>query len=156
MDVSVSIANDNITFLANNMETGVTYQWIDCITDQPVAGATNHNYTPTYGSDFAVIVTQDGCSDTSACMNSVVGLNDINVDVFVLYPNPTTDGMLNVSYDGIITNMEVIDMLGRVIALPMSVTNKTVNGAQLSSGKYMLRITTENGAALYQEFMVQK
>jgi hypothetical protein len=155
IDVSVVMASDNITFVANNNPgSGVTYQWIDCDLDQPIAGQTNHNYTPTYGSNFAVIITEAGCSDTSACMPSTVGIDGLDIKTLVLYPNPT-NGVLNINYEGEIKSIQVVDLLGRVISVPSSVNEKMVDGSNLSTGKYMIRITTENDQVLIEEFVVQ-
>ena len=157
IDVSVVMASDNITFVANNFlpGSGVTYQWIDCDLDQPIAGETDHNYTPTYGSNFAVIITEAGCSDTSACMPSTVGIDGLDIKTLVLYPNPT-NGVLNINYEGEIKSIQVVDLLGRVITTPVSLIEKTVDGSNLSTGKYMIRITTESDQILVEEFVVQK
>ncbi|MES2555472.1 MAG: T9SS type A sorting domain-containing protein [Bacteroidota bacterium] len=152
IDVTTHMANDGITFVVNNL--GQTYQWIDCNTGQPVAGATNHNFTPTYGSDFAVIISQNGCSDTSTCINSTVGIGEVGISSVMLYPNPT-DGMLFISFEGVINNIEVVDMLGRVISAPVSIGNKSVDATELAPGKYMIRITTESNQILLEEFVVQ-
>ncbi|MFT6503562.1 MAG: hypothetical protein ACJASQ_003700 [Crocinitomicaceae bacterium] len=157
IDVSVVMASDNITFVANNFTpgSGVTYQWIDCDLDQPITGQTNHNYTPTYGSNFAVIITEAGCSDTSACMPSTVGIDGLDIKTLVLYPNPT-NGVLNIDYEGEIKSIQVVDLLGRVILVPSSVNEKMVDGSNLSTGKYMIRITTQSDQILVEEFVVQK
>jgi len=154
IDVSTVMASDNITIVAGNTAPGVTYQWIDCITGQAIAGETNHNYTPTYGSDFAVIITENGCSDTSACVNSTVGLSDLELQTLVLYPNPTS-GTMTINFEGEIKNIEVVDVLGRLISIPTSVKDKTVDATRLTPGKYMIRITTKNEQVLVREFVVQ-
>jgi hypothetical protein len=155
IDVSTSMASDNITFVANNTTPGVTYQWIDCDSNVAIAGATNHNFTPTYGSNYAVIITEDGCSDTSTCLTSVVGIDDLDIKTLVLYPNPT-NGMLNIDFEGEIQSIEVVDMLGRVISIPVSINEKTVDGSSLTVGKYMIRITTGSDQILLEEFVVYK
>jgi hypothetical protein len=151
------MSSDNITFVSNNFipGSGVTYQWIDCDLDQPIAGETSHNYTPTYGSNFAVIITEAGCSDTSVCMPSTVGIDGLDIKTLVLYPNPT-NGVLNINYEGEIKSIQVVDLLGRVITTPVSLIEKTVDGSNLSTGKYMIRITTESDQVLVEEFVVQK
>lgn len=45
-----------------------SYQWINCSTNQPIAGSTGQTYTATANGNIAVIVTKNGCADTSACM----------------------------------------------------------------------------------------
>lgn len=153
INVATHMANDTITIVADNL--GATYQWIDCNTNQPIAGETNDSYTPTFGSNFAVIITENGCSDTSACVSSNVGIAEIGIKTLVLYPNPTS-GMLSISFEGEIKNIEVVDILGRVVSSPVSIGNKSVNATDLTSGKYMIRIITDNDQVLVEEFVVQK
>ena len=64
IDVSTT-ANNNL--LSAN-EPSATYQWIDCNTGLAIAGETNQNYTATANGNYAVIVSQGICSDTSACI----------------------------------------------------------------------------------------
>ena len=85
---------------------------------------------------------------------STVGIGEIGIKTLVLYPNPT-EGMLNIDFEGEIKSIEVVDMLGRSISLPISISEKTVNGSSLTPGKYMIRITTENEQVLVEEFVVQ-
>ena len=86
IDTGVSL-NVN-TFTAN--ATGSQYQWIDCATNQPVSGATQQSFTPTYNGDFAVIVSNGNCSDTSFCTSvSHVSLNELSQGSLSVQPNPT-------------------------------------------------------------------
>ena len=55
-------------------------------------GETNQNFTATTNGDYAVIVTKNSCSDTSACTSIIV--TDVNESTSVferheLFPNPT-------------------------------------------------------------------
>ncbi|GAB5418130.1 MAG: hypothetical protein Crog4KO_32100 [Crocinitomicaceae bacterium] len=153
VDVSTTMASDGITMIASNQNAGVTYQWIDCETGLPVAGETNHNFTPTYGSDFAVIVTENGCSDTSACVNSTVGLDQIALDGFVLYPNPTT-GQFTISFDGNIQSIEMVDVTGRIVMTETEFNEGMIDASLLAPGKYMVRLTSENGNILTQPIVI--
>jgi hypothetical protein len=147
------MASDGITMIALNQNAGVTYQWIDCETGLPVTGATNYNFTPTYGSDFAVVVTEDGCTDTSACVNSTVSLEQIAFEGFVLYPNPTT-GQFTVSFDGVIKSIEMIDVTGRVVMTETTLNEGLVDASLLAPGKYMVRLTSEHGTILTQPIVI--
>jgi hypothetical protein len=71
--------------------TGATYQWLTCSPFTLIAGATNQTYTATTNGDYAVIVTENGCTDTSNCMTvNSVGINYINTNNLVtISPNPT-------------------------------------------------------------------
>jgi hypothetical protein len=87
VDTVVSL---NVNTLTAN-STGAQYQWIDCATNQPVAGATQQSFTPTYNGNFAVIITNGNCSDTSSCTSvSHVSLHEITSSTYSVQPNPTT------------------------------------------------------------------
>ena len=89
VDVSTTVNGNVITAHA----VGANYYWIDCDNGNvPVIGATSANFTPPANGNYAVVVTQNGCVDTSACVNVVViankGLQEENwINV---YPNPTS------------------------------------------------------------------
>ena len=71
--------------------TGATYQWLKCNPYSNIAGATNQTFTATTNGDYAVIVTQNGCTDTSNCMTvNGVGINELNTqNLITIAPNPT-------------------------------------------------------------------
>ena len=86
IDTGVSL---NVNTLTANA-TGLQYQWIDCATNQPVSGATQQSFTPTYNGSFAVIVTNGNCSDTTSCTSvSHVSLNELSQGALSVQPNPT-------------------------------------------------------------------
>ena len=89
-DVTVTQSGNQLT--ATNAGAGVTYQWVDCDnSNAPVAGATSQVFDPTSNGNYAVEVTENGCSDISACFAiSSIGIveNEFGSDLKV-YPNPT-------------------------------------------------------------------
>src|SRR5690606_18828652 len=58
--------SQNISALTAN-ETADTYQWFDCASGTAITGATNQTYFATTPGNYGVILTKNGCSDTSAC-----------------------------------------------------------------------------------------
>lgn len=64
LDLTTSLSGTTITANA----TGVSYQWIDCSTGTPLAGETNASYSASSSGDYAVIIDDGTCSDTSACV----------------------------------------------------------------------------------------
>jgi hypothetical protein len=155
INVSTTMASDNITIVSNNTTTGVTYQWIDCNTGQNLPGETNHNYTPTYGSNFAVIITQDGCSDTSTCVASTVGLdplaNDSGLELIV-FPNPSTNGnfsiQLNGEWNGEV-KIELVDTRGRLVYSEITIDKLVeVKLERLLTGTYFVNAKDEQGNIL--------
>ena len=136
-DVAVSTTANVITAAA----TGVTYQWIDCSDNSIIAGATAQTYTPTANGDYAVIITENACSDTSVCEAIVdLGLSDNELGLEV-YPNPTKS-FLNVTISNPeITEIQIWTMEGKLI---QSVKVTAMGNLQLDLS------TTENGTYLMQ------
>ncbi len=96
--LNLTINSANATIQQNTAVTleatspGATaYQWINCSNNNVIGGAINQTYTSPINGTYAVIVTQNGCQDTSDCITiSEVGIveNDFGTD-FIVYPNPT-------------------------------------------------------------------
>ena len=144
VNTTVSIL-DEVTLQANN--TNATYQWIFCPSNNEVIGETDQTFIAQANGSYAVIVTEGGCpSDTSNCfVISTVGLEDVSMEDLIVYPNPSSNGIFNIEYDGQIEKITVIDMVGRYIKLSIDLENRIIDGSDLANGKYMLHIVTNNG-----------
>ncbi|PLX08038.1 MAG: hypothetical protein C0596_08375, partial [Marinilabiliales bacterium] len=68
--VNVSVTENSPSLTAN--EDIAYYQWIDCFDDSFITDETNQSFTATEDGSYAVIVTQWGCTDTSACYDIFV------------------------------------------------------------------------------------
>lgn len=55
------------TLVAN--QTGASYQWMNCDTNSAIPGETNPSFTATVNGNYAVVITKNGCSLTSNCIN---------------------------------------------------------------------------------------
>jgi hypothetical protein len=144
----VGISSFGHSFHANL--PGATYQWVDCNNAYaPIAGATSQNYTSPVDGNFAVIVTDNGCSDTSACVATTnMSVNESSLQAFVsLYPNPN-DGNFNLAVDDLIADymfVEITDISGKMVHSRVieNITGYTTVGFylnDLSQGIYLLRI----------------
>jgi hypothetical protein len=129
---------------------GMTYQWINCSNNQPISGATAQSFTATANGNYAVIVTQDGCSDTSQCIAvTSLGLNEFTRSALSLYPNPTENsftisGLENLSGIGAI---QILDLNGKQInSIPTN--SSTYDVSPLESGMYYLKVIHENGTEM--------
>jgi hypothetical protein len=88
IDNTTTVNAETITANAS----GASYQWIDCDNGGVVITTeTNQSFTATANGNYAVILTYNSCSDTSACVNiSSVGLHSTKEQIAVkLYPNPS-------------------------------------------------------------------
>lgn len=87
VDTTVSLSGTTLT--ANAL--GAAYQWIYC-DSTVINGATAQNFTPPTTGSYAAIITQNGCTDTSACVT--VSVTTVNNDLqnklqTSSFPNPT-------------------------------------------------------------------
>jgi len=142
LDVNTGVNVFEGTLNAN--ASGATYQWINCSDNQPINGETEQSYKPTQTGNYAVVVTQNGCSDTSDCMNvTVVGIEQRISDWEVtLYPNPTSGSFTIDLGDGEeLVSVRVINSEGKVV--------KTMDGAFASK----IQLDLEQAAGLYTVYV---
>src|SRR5215203_3319157 len=80
------------------------------------------------------------------------------VGKIVVYPNPSTDGKLNVVFEGNneVRDVQVNDMQGRVVKSYKGITNNILVIERLTSGFYTIKITNRNTAATSVEKVVVK
>jgi hypothetical protein len=132
-------------------QSSATYQWIDCKNGNAIiTGATAQSYTATNDGEYAVIITRNGCTDTSNCITiNSAGIEDLNLINVQLYPNPVVS-ILTVDF-GQTINLDAIqltDALGRIIQ-----TFKNFNGNQIqidlakeSDGVYFLNLNLDKNS----------
>ncbi len=145
VDTSVTLSGATYTAGASN----ATYQWIDCSNTQPINGATNQTYNATANGSYAVIVTQNNCTDTSACYSILsVGMKENNLLGNVsFFPNPT-NGKLNVQLSNKQTRLtiEVSNLLGEVTQkINLSNTQNFSLDIQGNAGLYFVNLIAEDG-----------
>lgn len=132
---------DNITLQAD--ATAATYQWIDCSDETIIVGATSQQFSPVENGDYAVIVTQNGCSDTTEC-RSVESLSLIDNDqkILSIYPNPAKE-TITISSDASIIGktFSITNQLGQVVVSgKISQQEMNVDLNELSTGFYVIHI----------------
>jgi hypothetical protein len=145
-----AITQNGITL--SSVATGVTYQWIDCNTNQPVLGATNQSFTTTEPvGNYAVIVTANGCSDTSTCISvdqSGLSEGDFNIG---LIPNPANESVLIQWDTDVVYMIELLDEAGKIVRrgyLKGAVQQVEFSLAQIAAGVYYVRLIGANNVAI--------
>lgn len=126
---------------------GASYQWINCDTKQNIPGAVLQNYTPTQGGNYAVILTKNGCSDTSACLFTNVGLTENDLPQLSVFPNPTKGKFtFSQGMDTESGTLFVINPVGKIVA-QFAIENRpeTVIDLNLPSGVYTLNFQRIDG-----------
>jgi hypothetical protein len=152
VDATTTLATTTISANAS----GATYEWLDCDNGNSVIPSeTNQSYTATANGNYAVIVTENNCTDTSACVNITgIGIDDLGIafNNLKLYPNPTT-GSITIDF-GALDNatISIISSIGKEVFKATNVAqNKLeVSLAEFSNGVYFVKIQ------LGDEFVTQK
>ena len=139
-----TLAQSGANFIAN--ATGATYQWLTCNPFQKIIGEVNQTYSATANGEYAVIVSQNGCTDTSACYTVVgIGTNTFELSNNIkIYPNPVFH-TLQVEAENEIqhTSVKLIDVTGKVLLERASSSLKkiSIDMSSYSSGNYFIQIT---------------
>lgn len=144
-DVTVSLSG--ITLSSNNSNAGVTYQWIDCDNNNiTITGETNQDYTPTSNGNYAVIITENGCTDTSLCYTvDGVGVDEYFASQIEIYPNPTGDffNVLIHATDGNYS-ISLFNSLGqRIITNQVEGEITKFDISELPAGIYIVEVRSE-------------
>ncbi len=148
-NVSAEITNNSPNLIAT--ATSGSYQWVDCLNgNQALIGETNQSFTAPQNGEYAVIVSQNSCSDTSGCLViSDIVLNDLkefNTANFSLFPNPTTD-FLNIIFENSEENISIklMTLSGQIVLQESNLSGKEIK-IDLSSqakGMYLLEVEME-------------
>jgi hypothetical protein len=102
VNLTINTVNDSVTksgSILTAMVTGANYQWVWCTTYSILPGDTNRTYVATQSGNYAVIVSANGCKDTSDCFTvTIAGINQkTSSDILFIYPNPN-NGEFTVRY----------------------------------------------------------
>jgi uncharacterized delta-60 repeat protein len=142
-NINISISNNVLTSSANN----ATYQWINCDNNQPIPNATNKTYSATQNGSFAVIVTQNGCVDTSECLIvSSIGIAELtNINSIQVYPNPSS-GIFYINYN--LLHEERITVYNALNQKVFESNHSKIDLSKCATGIYTLQIKTKRGVVV--------
>lgn len=149
--ITVNASSKTLTASINNAK----YQWYDCTNAFALPGDTNQVFSPWVASSYSVIITENGCTDTSECVNvTQVGLPEVNTDLKLnVFPNPST-GLYNIQFSETLKNVElqVFDLTGKVIQSKKlnSIANTTLEISGKPEGLYLLKVISEKGSQTYR------
>jgi hypothetical protein len=149
LDVSVTRFDP---ILGANNTTATSYQWINCETGEIIANETGRFFQPTQLGNYAVIVSDGTCSDTSDCFNVVntfVALANKAELQSQIFPNPN-QGQFTVRLNGNSENnviLSVYDIQGKEITRKNLglVQGETLHTLELNipHGVYLVRLQSE-------------
>jgi hypothetical protein len=97
-------SNVSLTLTVDTVDTRVTQngivlsaqtatgsvQWIDCVTNIPVPGASSSVFVATSNGNYAAVVTEGSCTDTSDCITvGGIGVAEPKIQLVQVLPNPS-------------------------------------------------------------------
>ena len=154
--INVTINNANVattrsvnTLSATTNNSAAIFQWLDCNNSMAkIAGATNKDFTPAQDGKFAITVTENSCTDTSACITFAVNsLKEIPANLFKLSPNPSNGAFvlncLTPLHDVNISLVNIQGQIGQTWSI-RELKQQEFN-VQVSAGVWYLKISAKEG-----------
>lgn len=154
LTLNVEVINSSITnnagVLSSN-QAGATYMWVDCDSGNlPINGATNSSFAPVVTGNYAVIITVNGCVETSSCENVIVGgMEELEANNSLVYPNPVIDLFEITQKEGFgeILSITLLDSKGKVVQV-ISPLDQFTDISRLEAGVYFLKIVHASGESM--------
>ncbi len=139
IEIDNSIEQNNFTLSAT--QNNADYQWVDCNNEFAIIpDETNQTFTPSEDGNYGVLISSDGCTVQSECIN-VVGVNIAehkhNADIS-LYPNPTSGSI----------NIDLCERKKSLIIKIYDITGKTISSKNYSDTNH-IELTIDEIAGLY-------
>lgn len=150
--ISPNVGTSNVGMTIMAAASGATYQWLDCEDNFAVIdGEINQSFTATDDGFYAVAVTENGCTDTSACvpLGNAHIQNSVNKEIS-LYPNPS-GGVFTIS--GLTQNVKlrVFNSTGQIIlSREINTGNIQLDLTNETRGIYFIELDLEGGT-LYKK-----
>ena len=144
INANVSLAGNVLTADLANAE----YQWINCPDFTPIPGANNQIFEATEDGDYAVMISSNGCIETSACLSVMVSnLEDISWKAFSIFPNPIgVAQLLHLEFQQVHQDihLQIFSIDGRLLESHTEThTNRLVLPFNLPSGAYLIKLRVD-------------
>jgi hypothetical protein len=124
------------------VDDSASYQWIRCSPFSIINGAVSKQYTATQNGDYAVILSRNGCVDTSNCvMVAPASITDLTRNPIQVYPNPASKKVIvELLYDnkGEIHLYNAVGQKIKSIVATSRIT--TIQLEDIAAGVYQLRV----------------
>ena len=128
-------------------ETDCNYQWIDCLTNEPIPEENSNIYIVKENGSYAVIIEKNDCIDTSQCITVMtIGVKEnIITNKIYVYPNPNKgDFLINLGNLKNV-NIKIFDLNGKTVFRENNIDKKT-HRLQLNAKKgiYIIEFRNKN------------
>lgn len=161
LNLTIVDVNTDVTVSENVLTSAAStasHVWINCDGNTPIPGATSATFVATVSGEYAVQVTQDGCTETSECIEvTVVGLDQFALDNQIkLFPNPN-QGAFTISWlNEEQMTINIINALGQTMTSTHTVFGSSADlNLNLSAGVYFVEIVNANNERAIRRITVE-
>ncbi len=127
-------------------ETNANYQWVDCNNNYtPIPNQNNINFNITTNGIYAVIVTNEVCSDTSICI-SYTKIDDFfsKYQTIEIYPIPFKDElMIEINKKQKPLSVKIFNSVGQQIYQAVIIGNSKIPTSNFKAGVYFISFKNE-------------
>lgn len=147
LDITIKEVNTNVLYsggILTAYETSAdSYQWVDCDDGySAISGEDGVSFTPSGNGNYAVIIDDGECVDTSDCyLVDDVGIQVKSTHKLNIYPNPCST-FITVQGINESAAYSIVDSQGRVISSGLIESDK-IEVATISNGVYYLIISED-------------
>lgn len=148
-NAQVSLNQGTFTVTAQNASN---FAWMDCATNTLIPGETNATFTPTISGSYAAVVSNACGSDTTTCEPiEVQGISEMDSELIVVYPNPSTGVFTVASKGSIIQEVVLYSVNGELIWLNANNSQEiTIDLSEYARGTYLLQASTNQEATIFR------
>jgi hypothetical protein len=141
------VINQSSNVLTANSATA-TYQWIDCTNGNAlINGENGQSFTALTNGSYAVIITENGCTDTSTCLAVTVtsAIEYSSGPIVKLYPNPAKE-TIHITSNEAIENITIFDIAGRMVFQELNLTTneRIIRIDNFEAGIYFVTVQQGN------------
>jgi hypothetical protein len=152
LQAELNLVNNNVVVNGSSLSAvalNAEYQWLNCIDSSAINGETFSDFFPPVQGYYAVEVTQNGCIDTSSCIQILITTaKEIKSDFkWNVYPNPIQDyihinSLIKIS-EKVDLSIHAIDgreILIRELNFSDNSLDVKLDCSSISSGVYLLKL----------------
>lgn len=159
--MSLVTIDTTLTYIGTMLVAKVadSFAWLDCNSNTIIPNEMLPEYTPTKTGAYAVIMSIQGCKDTSACYADTITTIDIadihGSNLLKVYPNPVIKELNVKMQEGSYTELSITDMAGRVLkheVVNKAVDHLSINAGDLPQGIYLLVLKDATGNQTIRKF----
>lgn len=158
--IDTSVTSTDTTLSAN--AGGAAYNWVDC--SDFSSQASTQNFKPSASGNYALIISQNGCTDTSRCFNitvqtdpgdtSTTGINAHTPSDIKVYPNPVRNGRLHILNSSVENGrVLILNSTGQVVLSQELKKGDSTIPIDLVNGTYILQVNSNNEVKFQQQII---